>query len=65
MLMYLSPTETEVDHDVARVSHTSSDHSHLVTVNVQMKISGPVQRQSHTTSLSDVTQWGSHIGLGL
>ena len=63
--MYLSPTEIEVDHDVARVSHTSSNHSQVVTVNVQMKISAPVQRQSHATSLSDVTQWGSHIGLGL
>ena len=65
MLMYLSPEVTEVDHDVAWVSHTSSDHSQVVTVNVQMKISAPVQRQSHTTSLSDVTQRGSYFGLGL
>ena len=65
MLMYLSPRQSEVDHDVTRVSHTSSDDSQVVIVNVQMKISAPVQRQSNTTSRSDVTQWGSHIGLGL
>ena len=65
MLMYLFQIQTEVDHDVARDSHTSSDHTPVITVNVQMEISAPVQRQSHSTSLSDVTQWGSHIGLGL
>ena len=55
----------KVDHDVTRVSHIRGDHSQVVTLNVQMKISAAVQSQSNTTSLSDVTQWGSHIGLGL
>ena len=55
----------KVDHDVARVSHVTGHHSHVITVNVEMESSALVQRQSHTTSLSDVTQWGSHSGLGL
>ena len=55
----------KVDHDVARVSHITGHHSHVVTGNVQMESSALVQRQSHTASLSDVTQWGSHSGLGL
>ena len=62
---YLSPICIKVDHDVARVSDISGHHSHAVTVNVEMESSALVQRQSHTTSLSDVTQWGSHSGLGL
>ena len=65
MFMYLSPTCKKVDHDIARVSHIRSDDAQVVTVNVQMEISAPVQRQSNTTSLSDVTQRGSYFGLGL
>ena len=55
----------KVDHDVARVSHIRGHHSHVVTVNVEMESSALVQRQSHTISLSDLTQWGSHSVLGL
>ena len=65
MFMYISPTCKKVDHDVARVSHIRSDDAQVVTVNVQMEISAPVQRQSNTTSLSDVTQRGSHGSLCL
>ena len=65
MFTYLSPICKKVDHDVTRVSHIRGDHSQVVTLNVQMKISAAVQSQSNTTSLSDVTQWGSHSGLGL
>ena len=62
---YLSPICIKVDHDVARVIHVTGHHSHVVTVNVQMESSALVQRQSHTVSLSHVTQWVSHSGLGL
>ena len=65
MFTYLFPTCMKVDHDVARVSHIRGDHSQVVTLNVQMKISAAVQSQSNTTSLSEVKQWGSHSGLGL
>ena len=65
MFTCLSPTCKKVDHDVTGVSHNRGDHSEVVTLNVQMKISAAVQSQSNTTSLSDVTQRGSHSGLGL